>query len=74
VSTEWIVLVWSIKYVVNITKAFTYSRSDRQLDNIFDDDRMVPHEYVYIRKINLQRPLVITEIKRRELPNYTKEL
>jgi len=25
VPTEWIVLVWSIKYVVTIAKRFTYS-------------------------------------------------
>jgi len=25
VSTEWIVLVWSIKYVVAVKKEFTYS-------------------------------------------------
>jgi len=25
VSTEWIVLVWSMKYVVTITKVFTYT-------------------------------------------------
>jgi len=33
-STEWIVLVCSMKYVVTITKEFTYSSSDRQLEDI----------------------------------------
>jgi len=41
VSTEWIVLVWSIKFVVAITKEFTYSSSDRQLDDIFKGDNTV---------------------------------
>ena len=35
---------------------------------------MVPHENVYIRKTKLQKTLEITEIQRRELLNYTKQL
>ena len=52
----------------------TYSQSDRQLDDIFERGNAVPHENEYIRKINLQETPEITEIKRRELLNYTKEL
>jgi len=55
VSTEWIVLVCSIKYVVTITKEFTYSSSDQQLEDISEDGNTVLHENVYIRKINLQK-------------------
>ena len=54
-STERIVLVWSIKYVVTITKEFAYSYSDRELDVIFEDGNAIPHKNVYIRKINLQK-------------------
>ena len=52
----------------------TYSQSDRQLDDIFERGNAVPHENEYIRKINLQKTPEITEIKRRELLNYTKKL
>jgi len=52
VSIEWIVIVWFIKYVVNIyitiKKEFTYRQSDRQLDDIFEGGNTVPHENVYI--------------------------
>jgi len=34
----------------------------------------VLHENVYIRKINLQKTIEITEISRREILNNTKEL
>jgi len=44
-----------IGYVVTMTKEFTYSNSDRQLDDIFEVGNMVPQENVYIRKINLQK-------------------
>jgi len=74
VSTEWIVLVWSIKYAVTITNEFTYSSSDQQLEDISEGGNTVLHENVYTRKINLQKSLEITEIQRRELLNYTKEL
>jgi len=58
------VLVWFIKYVVTITvkKEFTYRYSDRQLDDIFEGDNMVPHENVYIRKTNLIKSLEIMKI------------
>jgi len=48
VSTECIVLVWFIKYVVTIImkKEFAYRLSDRQLDDIFEVGNMVPHENV----------------------------
>jgi len=62
VSTEWIVLVCSIKYVVTITKEFTYSSSDRQLDDTAEKGNSILHENVYIRKINLQKTLEISEI------------
>jgi len=62
VSTEWIVLVCSIKYVVTITKEFTYSSSDRQLKDISEGGNTVLNENVSIRKINLQRMLKISEI------------
>jgi len=39
-----------------------YRQSDRQLDDIFEGGNTVPHENVYIRKINLQKTLEITEI------------
>jgi len=61
VSTEWIVLVCSIKYVVTITKVFTYSSLDRQLDDISEGGNTVLHENIYIRKINLQKTLEISE-------------
>ena len=51
VSTEWIVLVCSIKYVVTMTKKFPYSSSDRQPDNISEGGNTVLHENVYIRRI-----------------------
>jgi len=44
-----------IGYVVTITKQFTCSWSDQQLDDIFEGGNMVPQENVYIRKINLQK-------------------
>jgi len=46
VSTEWIVLVCSMKYAVTIAKEFTYSSSDRQLEDISEDGNTVPHENV----------------------------
>jgi len=45
--------------MVITTKGFTYSLSDRQLDDIFDGGNMVPHENVYIRKINLDKSALI---------------
>jgi len=48
VSTEWIVLVCSIKYVVTITKELRYSSSDRQLENISQGSNTVLNENVYI--------------------------
>ena len=51
VSTGWIVLVCSIKYVVTMTKKFPYSSSDRQPDNISEGGNTVLHENVYIRTI-----------------------
>ena len=73
-SSEWIVLVCSIKYAVTITKVFTYSSSDRQLKDISEGDNTVLHENVYIWKIYLQKMLEITEIQWRELLNYTKAI
>jgi len=57
VSTEWIVLLCSIKYVITISKEFTYSSSDRQLEDISEGGNTVLHENVSIRKINLQKTL-----------------
>ena len=51
-----------------------YSSSDRQPDDITESGNMVLHENVYIWKINLQKTLEISEMQRRELLNYTKEL
>jgi len=48
VSTEWIALVCSIKYVVTITKEFTYSSSDRQLEDMSEGSNTVLYENVYI--------------------------
>jgi len=48
VSTEWIVLVCSIKYVVTMTKEFTYSSSDPQLEDISEGSNTVLYENVYI--------------------------
>ena len=59
VSTEWIGFVWSIKYVVTITKEFTYNWSD-QLDDNVEGGNTVPHENVSTRKIGLQKKLEIT--------------
>jgi len=67
VSTEWIALVWSIKYVVTTTKEFTYSESDRQLDDIVECGNTVPHENICIRKTNLQKPIEITEFNEENL-------
>jgi len=61
-STEWIVLVCSMKYVVTITKEFTYSSSDRQLEDISEGIKVNLHENVYFRKINLRKTLEISEI------------
>ena len=72
-STEWIVFVWSIKYVVTITKEFTHSSSDRQLEDISEGSNTDLHENMYFRKINLQKTLQISEIEQRELLNYTKK-
>jgi len=47
VSTEWIVLVCAIKYVVTITKEFTYSSSDLQLEDISEGSNTVLYENVY---------------------------
>jgi len=55
VSTEWIVLVWSIKYAVTITKEFTYSSSDRQLEDISENGNTVLHGNVYIPKNRLTK-------------------
>jgi len=65
ISTEWIVLVRSIKYVVAITKEFTYSSSDRQLEDISEGSNTDMHENAYFRKINLQK-------NARNLGNLTK--
>ena len=54
--------VCSIKYVVTVTKEFTYSSSDRQPDDISESGNSVLNENVYIRTINLQKTLEITEI------------
>jgi len=54
-STEWIVLVCSIKYVVSIPKEFTCSSSDRQLEDISEGSNTDQHENVYFRKINLNK-------------------
>jgi len=62
VSTEWIVLLCSIKYVITITKKFTHSSSDGQVEDIFEGGNMILHENVSIRKINLQKTLEISEI------------
>jgi len=62
VSTEWIVLVCAIKYVVTITKEFTYSSSDLQLVDISEGSNTVLYENVYTCKINLQNMLEISEI------------
>jgi len=62
VSTAWIVLVWLIKYVViNYYKKGVYA-PDRQLDDIFEGGKTVPHENTYIRKTNQIKTLEITEI------------
>ena len=61
-STEWIVLVWSIKHAVTVTYEFTYSSSDRLVDDTFKSGNTVPHENVFIRKLNLQKTLEIMEI------------
>jgi len=45
--------------MVTATKGFMYSKSDRQLDDIFEGGNMVPHESVYIWKINLQKSATI---------------
>jgi len=63
-STEWIVFVRSIKYVVTITKELTYSSPDRQLADISEGSNTDLHEYAYFRKINLQKTLEISEIQR----------
>jgi len=55
-------LTCSIQYVVTITKEFTYSSSDRQLDDISESANTVLNENVYIRKINLQKWIEISEI------------
>jgi len=49
-STEWIVLVCSIKYVVIITKEFTYSSSKLQLEDISEGIKVDLHENVYFQK------------------------
>jgi len=57
VSTEWIVLVWFIKYVVIIiTTKGVYVRIIRLTARryIFEGGNTVPHEDVYIRKTNLE--------------------
>ena len=54
--------------------ASAYSWSDRQLDDIIKSGNTVSHEHAYTQKINLQKTLEITEISRRKLLNYTKEL
>jgi len=54
--------VCCIKYVITITKVFTYSSSDRQPEDISEGSNTVLHENVYIRKLNLQKTLEITEI------------
>jgi len=58
------VLVWFEKHVdANIVKKeFTYRYSDRQLDDIFEGNNMVPHENVYIRETNLIKSLEIMKI------------
>jgi len=48
VSTEWIVLVCSIKYVVTITKEFTNNSSVRQLEDISEGSNTVLYENVYV--------------------------
>jgi len=48
VSTEWIVFVCSIKYVVTITKELAYSSSDRQLEDISKGSNTVLYENVSI--------------------------
>jgi len=48
--------------VVTITKEFTYSSSDRQLQDISEGSNTDQHENVYFRKINLQKTLEISEI------------
>jgi len=53
-------LVHKIGYVGTITKEFTCSYSDRQLDYRFEGGKTVPHDNVYSRKINLQKVLEIT--------------
>jgi len=63
VSTEWIVLVCTIKYAVTLTKEFTSSSSDRQLEDISEGGNTVLHENVYIQ-INLKNA--------RNLGNWTK--
>jgi len=40
---------------------FTYSSLDRQLDDISEGGNTVLHENIYIRKINLQKTLEISE-------------
>jgi len=63
VSTEWIVLVCSIKCVVTITKYFTYSQSDRQVDDIFEGGNTVYMKmYRLYSKMSLQKMIEITEI------------
>jgi len=54
------VLVWSITYLFAIREKFTYSSSDRQLDDIFEGGNMTSHGNVYIRKTKPQKTLEIT--------------
>jgi len=41
--------------VVAVKKEFTYSYSDQQTNDIFESGNTVPHENVYIRKMNKKR-------------------
>ena len=50
-----------MKHVVTLAKEFTYSWSDRQLDDIFENSNMVSHENVYILK-KLHKTQDITKI------------
>jgi len=47
---------------VTLRKELTYCWSDGQLDDIFEDGNTVPHQNLYIEKVNLQKTLEITVI------------
>jgi len=63
-SAEWLCLFGPKKRRRNwlLQQGVYIQLSDRQPDDSFEGGKTVPHENVYVRKINLQETLEVTEI------------